>query len=298
MTQRNSEAATGLWAFWDSVDIARLTVVGWWEPDSPVTLKLGSSPAPNSTCEPSHFEVTPGAYHEACGGAPADLGINGTCGGSASAYPALTPAEAEKICCELDGQDGRPLCAGFSLSNARDAQVGEQQNERGICLPCPVLMTCSRLVAFQKGRGNGCIKLNVNCGVRKVPDYTGYLAPPRSVPCRLVCGRAKRSVLHFLHFLTSPFLDTPSTNPEDRAVLATVYTDFASTAVVAIASHCSAFTNVTLNPDFAALGFGPDVDAAVPAIAGVQFARAMSSWSQPLALAPNEGVIVVLTKRQ
>eukprot|EP00462_Mataza_sp_D1_P007298 CAMPEP_0175122530 /NCGR_PEP_ID=MMETSP0087-20121206/1765_1 /TAXON_ID=136419 /ORGANISM="Unknown Unknown, Strain D1" /LENGTH=1130 /DNA_ID=CAMNT_0016404173 /DNA_START=50 /DNA_END=3442 /DNA_ORIENTATION=+ len=57
MTERNSATAESLWSFFDLVDIAGTTMVGWWEGDSPVTL---SYTCPPSESPPNAQEASPG----------------------------------------------------------------------------------------------------------------------------------------------------------------------------------------------------------------------------------------------
>ena len=43
MTERNSDAAFGLWSFWDDYAINQTTMIGWWEDDSPVNVTIAQT---------------------------------------------------------------------------------------------------------------------------------------------------------------------------------------------------------------------------------------------------------------
>jgi len=49
MTERNSDTATALWAFWDAAGISATAAVGWWEDDAPVAVAAACPGHDNAT---------------------------------------------------------------------------------------------------------------------------------------------------------------------------------------------------------------------------------------------------------
>ena len=83
--------------------------------------------------------------------------------------------------------------------------------------------------------------------------------------------------------------------PPGGCVLATVWSKFASHAIVAVANFCGAAVDVALAVDWAALGLDAATAAAsLPSIDGVQVARALPSPSGPFTLDTDGGVLMLI----
>jgi hypothetical protein len=79
------------------------------------------------------------------------------------------------------------------------------------------------------------------------------------------------------------------------AVLTTTYTNFRDRALVVVASWCPVAASVLVRPDWAALGLeAAAARASLPAVAGVQAGVSAVDLSQPLSVAANAGLLLLL----
>ena len=131
-------------------------MVGWWEDDSPVTIRLSPPPpAPphkNISCVDSYV-TKKGSYVGASGGAGGVIGFGADCGppGSNKKYPALTVAQAKADCCALG--DG---CVGFDWKTSNDPSKP----------------------------GDGCFQKNADAGIAHNAAYTGFFKNGGKAPTK------------------------------------------------------------------------------------------------------------------
>ena len=86
----------------------------------------------------------------------------------------------------------------------------------------------------------------------------------------------------------------PAPTPGASATHATVFSAFASHAIVAVATWCPAGQHATLDIDYEALGLDPArLNVTAPAIAGVQSAASFPNAEGPFAL-PGGGIVLLL----
>jgi hypothetical protein len=269
MTTRNSAAARAVWSLWDQANIAAPGVAmhGWWSANPPVTLAKVPTPSPppppptpKSSCEVlMNHSRTVNSFPQACGGPEGDIGFGCTgCGvGYPSTYPALTPAEAQKICCELKSANG--TCAGFSILQQVDSQ----------------------------GKSCGCFKKNADCGVSKLSGYDGYSTPtPAPKPPGQQCAVGS----------TSGGLTDPEGAKSSILATSWVKHGPKGRALIVVGSWCIVGANVTVTVDWAAMGVTDvsGVHVSVPAVAGVQAAGPALSAKAPMYVQIKAGQGVIL----
>jgi hypothetical protein len=269
MTTRNSAVARAVWSLWDQANIAATGVAmhGWWMINSPVTLALAPTPSPptppptpKSSCEAfMNHSRTINSFPQACGGAGGAIGFGCVgCGvGHPSTYPALAPAEAQKICCELKSANG--TCAGFSISQKVDSQ----------------------------GKSCGCFKKNADCGVVKQSGYDGYATqPPAPTPPGQQCAVGS----------TSGGSTDPEGAKSSILATSWVKHGTKGRALIVVGSWCIADANVTVTADWAAMGVTDvsGVHVSVPAVAGVQAAGPAFSAKAPMHVEIKAGQGVIL----
>lgn len=123
--------------------------------------------------------------------------------------------------------------------------------------------------SYAPAGGLGCCKIDQN-GLTRNKDYDGYTKN----------GWA------------------PPTPDGGACVLATVWSKFASHAVVVLANFCGASANVTLSVDWPALGLdAASVNATLPGIDGVQGFEQLESAAGPFAFGADGGIVMTLVAK-
>jgi len=167
---------------------------------------------------------------------------------------------------------GGPCGAGApvpypNLTAAEAQQVCCQRQAQGLpCAGFSIQHEADPTVATK-----GCFKLNTDCGVVRNAAYDGYTTSGSSSTC-----------------------STSRYSP--AAILASVYTDFQSRAIVVVGSWCSQGVAAQLVVDWTQLGLHEaTVTASAPEIPGVQAGRGSVDLSKPIVLPADGSLLLELT---